>query len=169
MKYVIVPEHVTIVDQRGEHVLIRQETFGTTDDEMQTERCKQCGNKIGSLKSWTISMEQFVYHNICSHPDIPAGGGNGARRKRKIEDLFDNCKPGDVIGIEDADYQIARNVVDHLTWAPHFARYADQMLPLIEAWEVADKQDGAWKKKYDAEMEKVTPLGDGILSRVGSK
>lgn len=135
MKYVIIPEDVTIVDRRnGNKPVIMKKN---PDDEGAP---------------WVLKHEDFVMTNIVDSPTMVKGGGEGLRRARKIEKKFENCQPGDVIGVEDADYRIIRGIIDSIEWAPHFARYATQIASHVEAWENADKQDDAWKKKYDAEQ-----------------
>jgi hypothetical protein len=126
MRYVIVPSDVHIVDRQGRPVEIK------INDQQQP---------------WIIKHEDFVFENITSNEKLVVGGGEGVRRQRKIRKAFEECKVGDIIGIEDADFKIARFVLDNLVWHSQFARYAEQMLPHIEAWENADRQNDEWKKK----------------------
>ncbi|MES2179835.1 MAG: hypothetical protein V4550_18385 [Gemmatimonadota bacterium] len=130
MKHIIVPADVNIVDRGGKEVKVSLE-------------------KDGPAVPWVITHEDFVYDNLCVHPNLSKGGGNGARRQQKIEQVFLGCKPGDVIGVEDADFVVAIAVIGTFEWSPSFARYATQMLPHIEAWEAAEKQNDAWKKARD--------------------
>src|SRR5438046_2410714 len=109
MKYVIVPADVHVVERNGKPSMVSKE-------------------KNEKPVPWVISHEDFVYDNLCAHPNLSKGGGAGARRQQKIEQAFLGCKPGDVIGIEDADFVIALAVIGVFEWSPSFARYATQML-----------------------------------------
>jgi hypothetical protein len=144
MKYVIIPEDVALMNRR-------------TGKPIQVVR--QDGEKPSD---WVFTHEEFVLDHVCSDPRISAGGGDGARRLRKIEEAFLGCKPGDEIGVEDADYRVVMMVVGTLSWGPQFARHAAQLLPHIEAWEVADKQNDQWKRKREEEA-KLRAVGDKEL------
>ena len=104
------------------------------------------------------SHEKFVSEFICTSPTMNRGGGDGLRRVVKMLRLFESAKAGDVIGIEDADYKVARSVVDSIEWPAPIMRFAHQMLPHVEAWEHAEKHDEAWKKEYDVEHSKKPAL-----------
>lgn len=143
MKYVVVPEDIAIVDRRnGNRPIILKRS-----EEEEGE-------------PYVIKFRDFVLTNIVDSPAMVRGGGEGIRRARKIEALFQDARPGDVVGVEDADYRIIRNIVDHIEWSPTFARHATQIEPFIAAWEAAERQDDKWKRKRDAEAAKS--LLDGV-------
>lgn len=150
MKYVIVPADVPIVDKRTNEPIKGQDPVDPTKSE-----------------PLVMKHSDFVINNICFHADFSKGGAEGLRRKKRVEDKFINCKPGDVVGVEESDFKVGRPLLDKVEWHPQFTRFADQMLPHFEAWEAAEKQDEEWKKKYDAEL--VTKKnGESVPSRTES-
>ena len=133
MRHVIVPEPVTIVDPRTkEPVLAAQDAEGKLPP-----------------KPFVINHDRFISDHICAVPEFVNGGVKALRRALKITEAFEGCKPGDVIAVEDADYEEAVKMLADIKWAPAFARFAVQMLPHLEAWEAAKDQDIAWKRRLD--------------------
>jgi len=135
MKYVIVPPDVTIMNKAtGKPV---RAIDGDTE------------------KDFVVSMQFFVERYISTSSKLlrfrpDEASGEGLRRVAKLLRVFEGGKPGDVIGIEDADYKAARAAVDALDWsALGLAGVAPQLLPMVEAWEAAEKQDDEWKRKRD--------------------
>lgn len=141
MKYVIVPNNIPIVNKVTGKVMKAIEGDHEQD--------------------FIFSMKFFVERYLAVSPKLLRAradepSGDGLRRVTKLLRAFESCKEGDVIGVEDADYKAARAAVDALDWGP-FAQFAPQVLPMIEAWEAAEKQDDEWKKKHDAERrERLT-------------
>lgn len=131
MKYVVVPETIAIMNKDKPQLVIKEQG--------------------AEPEPFIITHEDFVFDNIVASADLSKSGGEGARRHRKIVKAFEGCKAGDVIGVEDADFKVARTIIDNLNFNSAMARYVSQLLPHIEAWEAADKQDDAWKKKRDSE------------------
>lgn len=104
----------------------------------------------GSLKEIpTVTMYDFVMDSICSSANI-GNGIEGAKRVRKLDRAFEDAKPGDVVGVEDADYKVVMEVISKIQWAR--PALAAQLLPLLEAWEVAEKQDEEWRKKQNLKV-----------------
>lgn len=131
MRYLVIPDDVQIVDRKsGQPVLFRRS---------QTEE----------PQLWKISHESFLTDFLLPHSDLLRGGVHALRRALKLEKLLSGCKPGDVIPLEDADYLVLRGLLEKIEWPPQFARFAVQMLPHLEAWERADRQNDAWIKARD--------------------
>jgi hypothetical protein len=140
MKYVIVPPDITIMNRSTGKAV--QAIDGNVE------------------KDFVFTMSFFVERYIIvssrvlrARPDEPTG--DGLRRALKLQRAFENCAPGQVIGVEDADYKAVRAAVDNIDWPPAFAPFAPQVLPMIEAWEAAEKQDDEWKRKRDAEARRA--------------
>ena len=126
-RFVVVPATVTVTDRVSRQpVLIRR-------------------YEGGPICEAVISHADFVLDYLTS--SLARGGGSGLRRKKQVENLFENCKQGDVIGIDLQDYEVMRKVLDSLAWDGIFGKYADQLLPHFEAWESAALQDEEWRKQ----------------------
>lgn len=132
MRYVVIPDDVEIVDRAtGKPVMAR-----ATEEETPTPL--------------VFRHRDFVLNNLLGDQNVSKGGGEGIRRVMRVERAFSDCRPGDAIGVEEADYKILRQVVDGLTWHPSFVRHVAQIYSHIEAWEKAAEQDEVWKKKRDS-------------------
>ncbi len=129
MRHIIVPEPVTIIDPRTKEPILAVQSEGKEP------------------QPFVIDHMRFVQDHICGATDFVSGGVKALRRALKLSEAFEGCKPGDVIDVEDADYEAAEKVLSNIKWAPAFARYAVQMLPHLEAWEAARDQDTAWKRR----------------------
>lgn len=136
MHYVVVPKDVQIINKKTNEVV---KTPSRTSD--------------SELVPLVMKHSDFVVEHVTSHPDFSKGGAEGLRRKKRVENAFIDCKPGDVIGIEAADFKIAKPLFDKIEWHPQFVRFSDQMLPHFEAWEVAEKQDEEWFKKREQQSK----------------
>lgn len=122
MKNVVVPPSVTFVNKDGTPATVTGQ-----DGKPQN----------------TVSMYDFVMDSVCASPEI-GKGIEGVKRVRKLQRAFEDTKPGDIVGIEDADYTVAMKVIENIQWARPII--AMQLLPMMEAWENAAKQDEDWKK-----------------------
>lgn len=122
MKYVVVPDPITFKGKDGQSV------------EVNTPE--------GGMKS-TFAMYDFIMDNVCSSQDI-GKGMEGMKRVRKLQRIFEDSVPGDLVGIEDADYTVVMKVVEGIQWVRPLLGV--QLLPLMEALEDAAKHDEEWKK-----------------------
>lgn len=135
MKHLIVPEPVHIVDRAGKPVSGKL----TADSEY--------GELVVDLLSF--------YDVISEHPSMVKGGADAIRRVLALRELIaENPTPGTIIPIREEDYRPVDFAIKSFDFSPGFSRYVPQLLPIVEAWENADKQDSSWKKKYDAEQAK---------------
>lgn len=136
MRHIVIPEPITIVDREGQPVLARK----NPDDK--------------DLKPFVVSHERFVLEQICDNPALVNGGIKSLRRVKKLADLFEGCKPGDEIAVEDDDYEaVMKLALVSLKWPDAFARFAVQMLPHLEAWEAAREQDVTRRRRLAIAQE----------------
>lgn len=142
MRWLIVPEDITIVDRKtGKPVMKR--------------------DAEGNETPWVSTHEDFYFDSLAVQPVLSEGGGEGIRRARKLEAAFTGCKPGQLIGIEDADYlHVRKKIIDRISWQAGTAQYAVQMAPHIEAWEAAEAQNDEWKRKRDLEAAKAAKAAE---------
>lgn len=109
-------------------------------------------------KPFIFRHSDFVPDNICSHPQFGRLGGRGIRLQIALLEKFEKCQPGDIIGLETADYELVLTVIQDLRWNEAFVRFLPQVLAHVEAWEKAKSQDDAWKKNREAKkLEAETP------------
>lgn len=135
MKYVLVPPPVHIMNHRFKQPL------------MQTVEGKNPQPMI-------ISMFTFVVDYICGSEAV-GKGVEAARVINKLQSAFLDVEPGELVGVEDADYKVAMACIGSINWTAQFQPFCGQLLPLIEAWEDAAKQDETWKKNQTAELKTV--------------
>jgi len=95
----------------------------------------------------TLADSTWFLNNHVLHSPLIGKGIEGLRRVQKLEAKFASVVPGDVVGIEDADYKIIVDILDATVW--DIPRLGVQALPYFEAWEAADKQDDEWKRKQN--------------------
>lgn len=144
MHYVVVPADVTVTNKRTGEVV----KYADGDER----------------KDLVVTMPFFFEQYIVNSSELTKGvtTGEGLRRIMKLTALFEDAKAGDVIGVEDADFKAVRKAVDAIQFPPAFQLYASQMLPFVQAWEDAEKQNEEWKKARDKESDgKISPLRAG--------
>jgi hypothetical protein len=59
-------------------------------------------------------------------------GYEGNKRTRKLDRLFEKCRGGEVIGVEDADYKAVRRIIEEKSWPS--ATFGSQFADFEEAW-----------------------------------
>jgi hypothetical protein len=90
-----------------------------------------------------MTMHDFVVDQICRVPAI-GKGLDGARRVRKLDIAFAGAAPGELVGVEDADWVAVTGVLQGFDWSNPLL--GAQLLPLMEAFEDARTHDEAWRK-----------------------
>lgn len=73
-------------------------------------------------------------------------GYAGSKAIRKLDRLFEKAQPGDIVQVEDADWERVRNIINEMSFSPpHFGA---QLEPIADAWmrapetkEEAEKQN----------------------------
>lgn len=139
MRYVVVPADVQFVDRKsGKPIHVKNPETGET-------------------RPWTYSHTDFVLDALCSSPHFGQLGARGIRLQVKLIEKFEKCVAGEVIGLETTDYELLVPALDKLPWREDFVRYLPQILPHIEAWEQAAKQDEVWMKLRQSEAEGAPP------------
>jgi hypothetical protein len=93
-----------------------------------------------------MTMHDFVMDTICTSTAI-GKGIDGVKRVRKLDRGFADKAPGDIVAIEDADYKAVMEVISQIQWSrPDIGA---QLLPMLEAWEDAEKHDEEWRRKQN--------------------
>lgn len=122
MKYVVVPGDVEIIDRKSFKPV------------------------IADGAPFVFRHGDFIVDNICSNPLFGKMGVRGIRLQMKLIEKFEKCSPGDVVAIEDADYDKVMPAFESIQWHEAFVRYLPQVIAHVEAWEKAKQQDDKWLK-----------------------
>jgi hypothetical protein len=125
MKYVVIPEPVTLINKITGKPIVYDPSH------------PQKGEPA------IFTMHRWLCDNVLAAQEI-GKGIEGIRRVRKLDMAFENSKPGDLVGVEDADYAAAWKIIENMSLAN--ALVASQLFSFYEAWEVAAKQDEEWKR-----------------------
>lgn len=126
MKFFVVPEPVALVNT------ITKEPLKYGADHPQK------GEAI------VVSAHRFLTDNVLSSTKI-GKGVDAIRRIQKLDSAFETASPGDLVGIEDADYTVVKEILNTMEFASPLI--AAQLSPFFEAWESAQNQGEEWKRK----------------------
>ena len=125
MKYFVVPEPVTLLNTITKKPMVHGKDHPEEGQPVQ------------------ITAHRFLLDNVLSSKDI-GKGVEGIRRVRKLDMAFEDVKPGDLVGVEDADYTTVMKIMSEMEFGSPL--HAAQLLPFFEAWETTAKQDEKWKR-----------------------
>lgn len=119
MKYVKVPVPVQLVNPQTKRPIKQAKEDGTTSD------------------MDPMTAHAFLVNYVLGQQTI-GKGVDGIRRVVKLDRAFDGCKPGDVVGVEDADYAVVLEILKTMELGSPVVMA--QLLPFFESWETATSE-----------------------------
>ncbi len=132
LKYVKVPAPVELVNLKGKRYKEMPAEGQTVEEAADLAPI--------SLHSYLM---QYVFEEVDVIPPAFQGanpttkrkmgdGYAGNKRTRKLDKAFENAVPGDVVAVEDSDWQVVKKIIEEKNWPG--AAISSQFTPLEDAW-----------------------------------
>lgn len=146
MKYVVVPEPVKLVSPLNNKPYTETGPDGTAAEIPPI-------TLHGFLLRWVLSETEPVMSNgqVTGVRSKLGEGYEGVRRASKIDRLFESAVPGDIVGVEDADWTAVKKIIEEKEWP--MPMVGARLVEIMDAWMAGATQDRDWyaKQKVTAE------------------
>lgn len=138
MRYVTVPAPVTPTTQDKKPLKMRDEDNNLTE--------------MGEVSMHRYLMTFIVNETVKPptreepNPDAKIGKGReGNKRITRLDNAFENAKPGDVVAVEEADWEKVKKIAEEKNWSP--ASFGAFFTPFEDAWFDAPEKKPEPKKE----------------------
>jgi hypothetical protein len=141
MRYVVVPEAVTLRDSNGQRMKERDPMVELVEGKPPVLR-----------EIEPVSLHRYLMIFIINETETEESRGNqpgrqipkigigyeGDKRIAKLDRLFEKTEPGQVVAVEDADWQAVKHIIEKKLWVPK--QIGGQLFPISEAWMEASER-----------------------------
>lgn len=141
MKFVLVPKEIQPINPSTRKPFVEQ----TDEDEKPTDMAPVTFHNF--LMRYVVNEMRVIKDpqgQQTAEPKI-GKGYEGSKRIAKLDAAFEKAVEGDCVGVEDADWQAIKRILEEKVWP--LPVFGAQFIPFQDAWMDAERQDEAWRLK----------------------